>query len=294
MYIAIFTFNIDFSALFCYTASRGDRMNPKSTFADYIRTEDILFKHAKGMRDIIGLEFHPFHELFLFVGGDAEFVSDSFRAPLTPGTLVIIPKESFHTFVVHGKEEEYHRYIFNFGDIPVLAPLIEEKMVQTALMPVPMELQKRFEKLGECIGEPQYKKELRVQAMFTDLLLEIKNTDGAKNSAETIPTILADAIRYIASNVAKIGSVEEIARAVNVSASYLSHLFRRELHISPHRYLLEQRLVHAHRKIVGGCGAVQAAEECGFGNYSGFYKMYKKMFGTSPSAAAEAQKKRLS
>ncbi len=259
-------------------------MENRNVFAEYIRTNELLFKHAKGMRDIVGLEFHPFHELFLFVDGDAEFISDSFRAPLTPGTLVIIPKESFHTFVVHGEEADYHRYVFNFDDFEPFTPLIAEKMTKPALFSPSKALQERFKQVGDCINEPEYKRNLRVRALFTDLLLEIEVQVAETASVKRLHPVLAAAVRYISEHTATIDSVEEIAHAVYVSASYLSHLFSRELHISPHRYLLEQRLVQAHRRILGGCSAMQAAEECGFGNYSGFYKMYKKMFGLPPSA----------
>ena len=54
---------------------------------------------------------------------------------------------------------------------------------------------------------------------------------------------------------------------------------------------LAQKLILANRRIESGCGAVQAAAECGFANYSGFYKMYKKMFGFSPSMAGKRKAK---
>ena len=265
-------------------------MQTPHIFAEFIRTDGIIFKHAKGMRDILGLEFHPFHELFVFVGGDAEFVCDRFRAPLTAGTLVVIPKESFHTFVVHGKEEDYHRFVFNFGDLQNLQPLIEEKMQQVTMLPLSEAMLSRLTRLGESKDDPQYKQALRMQALFTDLLLDIEAAHTERTDSSTIHPLLTEAIRYITANAPTISSVEEIARAVNVSASHLSHLFRGELHISPHRYLLEQRLILAHRKILGGMSAGSAASECGFGNYSGFYKMYKRMFGTPPSAILQKNK----
>ncbi|MBQ8837321.1 MAG: helix-turn-helix domain-containing protein [Clostridia bacterium] len=265
-------------------------MKHSDIFAEYIRSKDIIFKHAKGMRDIIGLEFHPYHEIFLFIGGDAEFISDSFRAPLSPRTVVIIPKESFHTFVVHGAEEDYHRYVFNFTDVPTLGKLIDEKMKSICLFPATDEMCALFEKLGENINEDAYKRELRLRAVFTEVLLEAE-TSAYEHAATTssVHPVITEAIRFINTNISSIATVEDVALAVNLSPSYLSHIFARELHISPHRYILEQKLILANRKIEGGTGAVQAAAELGFGNYSGFYKMYKKMFGFPPSKAGKKE-----
>ena len=63
-------------------------------FARVIVTRDIRFKHAKGMRDIYGKELHVYHEIFFFIAGDAEFVSELGTRKLSPFTTVIIPKDN--------------------------------------------------------------------------------------------------------------------------------------------------------------------------------------------------------
>ncbi len=259
-----------------------------NTFADYIHAKNVIFKHALGMRDIYGLEFHPFHELFLFVGGDAEFISGSFRTVLKENSLVIIPKESFHHFVVHGPEEEYHRYVLNFTESVRLQELIDEKMNEVCVIPVCDETAALFKKLGATATSlDQYKKELLLEAVFVEILLAIDKDKKQNNSALelSISPIIKDAVKYINKNAKTISSVDEIAANVNVSPSYFAHLFKNELHISPHKYLLEKKLVMANRMIESGIGAVSASEECGFTNYSAFYKMYKKIFGYPPSKA---------
>lgn len=269
-------------------------MQDAHVFAEYIRTEEILFKHAKGMRDIIGLEFHPYHEIFLFMDGDTEFISSAFRVKLQPRTLVVIPKENFHHFVVHGAEEDYHRYVFNFTAVAGLDALIEEKMEQLCYLPASPSLCAMFEKLGSHTADTDtYKQGLLQRAVFTEILLEMET--ASPNDADyahlSVHPLIAEAVKFIQKHTSTIAQVEDVARAVNISSSYLSHLFREELHISPHRYILEKKLILANRKIESGCGAVQAAAECGFANYSGFYKMYKKMFGFSPSMAGKTNAK---
>ena len=44
----------------------------------------------------------------------------------------------------------------------------------------------------------------------------------------------------------------------------------------------------AHHKIADGELASAAALECGFRDYSGFYKQYKKLFNQSPSEKRES------
>lgn len=259
-------------------------------FSRYIHTNSVVFKHAKGMRDIIGLEFHTYHEIFVLKGGNAEFISDSFRSVLKKDSLVVIPKECFHTFLLNDKEENYHRYVLNFNDVPHLSRLISEKMTEPAILPLSKDILARFEALETYQNEPEYQQELRILALLTDVLLEIKPSELQVGEVKTIHPIVNEAIRYIQTNISSISSVLDIANAVNISVSHLHHLFSSELRTSPHRYLLHQRLMLAHRKMLKGKDATVSALECGFANYSNFYKMYKQMFGGCPSAVSKRKK----
>ncbi len=266
-------------------------MTTSNVFAEFIHSEQALFKHAKGMRDIFGLEFHPFHEIFLFLDGEAEFISGSFRTTLKNNSLVIIPKESFHHFVVNCPEHEYHRYVLNFSPFGNLQALIEEKMKDVCVLPVTDGQLDRFKRLEKYTqSNDQYKKELVLEAALTDILLDIEPTEADEISSIplSINPIIKKAVEYININANKITRIEEIAAAVNVSPSHFSHLFAKELHISPSKYLLEKKLVMANRMIDSGIGSVVAAEQCGFANYSGFYKMYKRAFGISPSKTKQS------
>ena len=70
---------------------------------------------------------------------------------------------------------------------------------------------------------------------------------------------------------------------MNVSPSTLTHSFKKDMNISVYRYILKKRLVLAQQKILSGEPAQKAALDCGFNDYSGFYKQYKKTFGIAPS-----------
>ena len=78
-------------------------------------------------------------------------------------------------------------------------------------------------------------------------------------------------------------TVAKISETLNVSKSCVAHIFKKEMNISIYKYILEKRLILAHNKILDGMPATLVALECGFSDYSGFYKQYKKMFNTAPS-----------
>ena len=106
----------------------------KEIFSKAIRSDNIFFKYAKGMRDIFGKEFHTYHEFFLFLGGEAEFISESNKVVLQKNTLVIIPKEKYHQFNVYCDESEYIRCVFNFSDMPEIEEIISQKINSICLI----------------------------------------------------------------------------------------------------------------------------------------------------------------
>ena len=89
-------------------------------FSDYIEAQGLLFKHARGVSDRSGKEFHAFHEIIYFLGGEAEFVSEKLHMPLQPETLIVIPKETYHQLVVLGDQQSYYRCLLQISshDLP--------------------------------------------------------------------------------------------------------------------------------------------------------------------------------
>ena len=252
-------------------------------FAKYIQTKEIRFKHAKGMRDIIGKEMHTYHEIFLFLGGDAEFVSEQGSKKLSPFTTVVIPKNTFHSFIVHGAEEDYCRCVLNFDSVFELDALIEEKL-KNIFFTEEENISSLFLKMrdAESSSLPEREKGILLKAFFAELLVSLKE-QGASVFENPVSPLTDRAITFINENLAERLTAKDLARALHISDSYLSHVFKKEMRISVHKYILEKRLILADKKIKGGMPAMQAAAESGFLDYSGFHKQFKKMFGKAPT-----------
>ena len=78
-------------------------------------------------------------------------------------------------------------------------------------------------------------------------------------------------------------SIEQLAGAVGLSASRLSHLFRNETGTSIQGYVLERRLVMAAMLIAQTDEQIsQIAYRVGFGDVSNFNHSFKRRFGMSP------------
>ncbi len=253
-----------------------------NNFLSELTNGDIYFKYAKGDSSRNGKEFHLFHEIILFLGGNAELISETVNTKLMPNTLVFIPKESYHQVKITGDTNAYLRCIINFSDADVLEK--SKLFDRIAIYDFGTNMKYLFDTL---ILLAQQNDRSLSSALLDSVLKVILYEFSFQNNISSINTKLTDitlqAIRFIEENLTNELSVEVIASACHVSPSTLSHLFKAEMQTSVWRYCLQKKLLAAHDKIASGVPATVAAIECGFSDYSGFYKQYKKMFGFSPS-----------
>lgn len=251
---------------------------------DYrINSDPVRFKYAKGVSLRTGREFHPYHEIILFLGERAELFSDSGHTPVEANTLIVIPRETYHQLNIVGDPEAYHRCVIDFPDIPALQSLINGSITRLCVSKVSREIEFLFQKLinaanGTVDGETAA---LLLTSCLPILLSELprEGSDWQSN----LPPIAERCLSYIHRHLSEELSVERVARELNVSSSLLSHSFKREMNISFYQYVLKKRLTLAFQRIKEGEPAAFVAQGCGFRDYSNFYRQYKKAFGVAPS-----------
>lgn len=258
-----------------------------NSFSKYIVDEQMLFKHAKGTGALKGREFHEYYEIILFLDGELEFFSDEMRVRLKKDQLIMIPKQMYHQFVIKGREDDYHRCVFNFYDSAELCALIEKSMGRLRVVDASDYVKLLFGKAIE-IAESELDEKEKKTLLRSLLFLIINELSGDMPSAEKShekgeSSLSLRALEYINAHLCEHLTISVIAKELNISPSLLSHSFKKEMGISPYRYMLKKRLISAQNRIASGESATSVAIECGFSDYSGFYKQYKKTFGVPPS-----------
>ncbi len=254
-------------------------------FENITSDQTVYYKHARGMRYVFGREFHQFHEILLFKSGEGYFVCDQKSFRLKHGDLVIIPKNTFHTFNLSCDDSEYERYVFDFYDTEELSYLISKNMTCTAIIE---SLPDFFIYELERLDDSKYSESERlvlVHSILKCILVEIGHLLPNSDTA-TVSTgkITAACIKYINDNIRESLTVDKISCALNYSRSRIAHEFKKDLNMSVYKYVIEKKLIGAHIDIMSGTPAVKACEGYGFSDYSCFYRHYKKRFGASPTS----------
>jgi len=259
-------------------------MSMNKEFAHIFEMGEFRFKYAKGMRDIIGKEIHNYHEIFFFLSGNAMFISEKGKIILHPNTAVIIPRDTFHQFTVLGSESDYMRCVYNFTEVNELDDMISQTLKNIKIVSEP-HITEIFTELRDLATENINDAERRIllKAHLGRILVALKQSRESPHTYGVFSPITRKVIETIAADLTGDLTSRTIAKALGISVSHLQHVFKSDVQVPLHRYVLEKRLAYASQLISLGASATEASINCGFGDYSGFYKQYKKYYGVSPS-----------
>lgn len=259
---------------------------------EYRKGEKINFRYTKGKSDIYySKTFHDYYEIYLFLGGDAEFVSNHVRQKLSPYQMALIPPGEYHQFVVGGNVDDYERCV-----IDIYPGFLEENRLSAAFRGKDMlslsesdRIVEHFMYLVECVLSLDDADFLHIlPAIATDIVFLIKNNSNTRVlSSENLSGLSVNAIDYIDEHFAEQIVLEMLAQKFFCSVSSLCHTFKKDFGISIKKYILQKRLNAAKMAIRRGEKIEEASIKCGFVNYSTFYRDYKKYFGESPSGISK-------
>lgn len=232
----------------------------------------------------VELHCHSRFELLYIISGEMEHVVEDRKYPVKAGDLILVRPSMYH-YIEQRSEQSYVRYdiLFDPERIGVDVSFLPEETEVISLLNNPI-ADGLFRKLNyyEALGEAAFSKLL--EQMLYELFLNLQLfSDTTQREKILLSPILTRALTYINDNLFTIADVEEVARALYISPGNLYYLFRNALHQTPKKYITEKRLLAARRRIFAGNRPTEVYKECGFRDYTTFFRSYSARFGHAPS-----------
>ena len=141
-----------------------------------------------------------------------------------------------------------------------------------------------FHSLEECGNYGKNLQYIAIRARVLSLLTKIfaifREASGTSRGKEGQ---VQEIIRYINQNLSAPLTLEGLARTFYMSKNHLTAVFKRATGTTVARYILYKRMAIVRKELAMGVPAAEAASRAGFGDYSSFFRAYKKMFGCAPS-----------
>ena len=151
------------------------------------------------------------------------------------------------------------------------------------------ELREEIEKLFSIMYSQVYSQnigseEISNQLLYALIVIILKQINSYKKSEENEEYILWQRIKkYIDEHYFEDLTLESISKELNISVSYMCHVFKKTTGYAPIQYIMNRRIGKAQSLLIGTqYSATEIASMVGYDNPNYFNTIFKKTVGISP------------
>ncbi|GLT19597.1 AraC family transcriptional regulator [Vibrio zhanjiangensis] len=229
---------------------------------------------------------HSYTQIVIGLKGQAEFEVGGFGNLVGPGQGCVVTSGSGHAF--GGVVEQSDILVLNMPVPSVGDPLMLQKLNELSQRDTYFQLDSQIQKLIQMlVAEMQSRPDDQLLSRAcSDTLIALLQRHMSKFSTSYKDSRFdLDAIdRYIEQHLSQKISVAQLAGSVYLGESQFHSLFKSQIGITPHQYVLGKRIDMAKSLIERGhLNLGQVAELTGFSSQSTFSHTFFRLQGVSPS-----------
>lgn len=247
----------------------------------------------------VPIELHEEHELCFFYHGNITFYIEGSAYSMAPGDILVIANTELHRAHIDSSAA-YERVVIHFNtkyltgfepdDFDLLNFIMKRRIghqnrIDSTLFDT-SRVYSFVERMGEIIREGRVEQDLMMKTMFVELLVELRRTYDDNWGVIGTPTHkdkkIKDVLKFINENLHRKITLESLRKEFYISKYYLCHLFKQSTGFTVVEYLTNKRIMRAKQLLIEGAAVADACYAVGFGDYSNFYKVFKRATGKSP------------
>ncbi|HBU12523.1 MAG TPA: AraC family transcriptional regulator [Clostridiales bacterium] len=241
--------------------------------------------------------WHKEYEIIHIVKGGFSFDIGAESGQARAGDTLFVGSGLFHAGIPQDERCVYACVVFDLsqmtGGNKILASVVSGDItVSTRLPGGNSELAGIMQKLQDALSGQEPGFELNVQGLLYQLFSVIvrrrcykRNTSPADGQARL--NRLKSALSLIEQEYASPITLEQLARAAQMSPKYFCHFFKQMTQYTPIEYLNRRRIEAACYRILSGWQSMtELTYECGFSDLSYFIRVFKRIVGVTPKQYA--------
>lgn len=265
-----------------------------------IRKDFEVFRYRDNYLNEVALHHHDFYEIYLFLTGNVNYTVESRNYHLAPGDLLLISPMELHQPTFGTDNRNYERIVvwidktyldqWNVGGVNLAACFNSQSAWHNNLLRLDgttrQLLTYYFEQLIKERGSDEFGEELMAQTYLIQALTTINRlvaqAPRAGELRDKSDSVVADVLNYINDHFNEDLSLDLLANRFFISKYHLSREFNRLVGTSVYRYIIQKRLAIARLLMSQGVPSTTVYQQCGFGDYSNFYRAFKSEYQISP------------
>lgn len=226
---------------------------------------------------------HEHIEAVYMISGYSELILEDGRFPLNPGDFSFVFPNQIHGYENSDNARAF-LLIFSPELIPEFSGIFAKKLpVSPVVQNVNSEVVTLIKLLhSQCEASHEESNEIVrgiILALTGILFKEFEFTDLNKYNISTVKNILL----YCNEHYAEPITIDDAAKALHISRSHLSHIFKERLNSTFGQYISKRRIEHACLLLKHGkCTVTEAAIASGFDSVRTFNRVFSGIVGVTP------------
>jgi len=273
----------------------------------YMLSHDFeLYYYEDRARPKVDLHTHNYYEFYFFLEGQVQMQVGDILYPVRYGDIMLIPPQVPHRPNIKSDDTPYRRFVFwisqeycnhllqSSPDYAYIMQYVETEkhyIFHTDQI-LFNSIQSKLLRLLEEMRSQKFGRDAQITICINDLVLNLnrlafdQNTPKRKNPEYLLYEQLTE---YIEEHLEDDLSLERLAKQFFVSKYHIAHVFKDNIGLSIHQYITKKRLNLCREAISGQMSITEAYHKFGFGDYSSFYRAFKKEYGISPKDYRDMQ-----
>lgn len=251
----------------------------------------------------VSLHHHDFYEVYFFVKGDVTYQIEGVNYRLNPADILLVNTEELHQAVVESSNKDYERYVLwlsrdflrtlSTPEVDLARCFVasdKQNLIRTTLENQQL-VRSLLDKLVSLEGTAGFGDELLYRSLITELMVHLNriglHEDPTLGEAVKKNHIIDGVIQHVTEHLEEEMDLDALSRTFFLSKYHLSREFKKHTGTTIHRYIVQKRLIRSKELILTGMPIMEVYGRAGFGDYSNFFRAFKKEYGISPKVFYE-------
>lgn len=233
---------------------------------------------------------HEQCELYCFFGGKGSFRVEGTNYPLSPGDIIIMRPYEAHYIDIDPSlpytrsAVQFDSNIFGSADSDgILKKAFFDRETGRLNRYSGAELGLSYKLFTEALTAPVGDHRTLILSRLMPLLHSISVVFDTRSYDDDSDSLEHRIVSFVGSRISDDISLDTICREFYISKPQLCRIFKAATGSGVWEYITVKRLALSRELMQSGVAPTKAAAECGFKDYSVFYRSYRKHYGTSPS-----------